>query len=58
MLEKRLLHRMQFIALREPFDRGDLVAFVHDGESEAGIDAPAVDQDRAGAALAMIAAFF
>jgi hypothetical protein len=29
---------------------------MHDGERQAGIDAPAVDDDRAGAALAVVAA--
>ena len=33
-----------------------LRAVLHDGEREAGIDAPSVDQHRAGAALAVIAA--
>ena len=33
-----------------------LVALVHHGEGQAGIDAPAVHQHRAGAALAVVAA--
>ena len=41
---------------REAFDGRDLRAVLHDGEREAGIDAPAVDQHRAGAALAVVAA--
>ena len=32
------------------------VAFVHDGERQAGIDPPPVDDHRAGAALAVVAA--
>ena len=58
MLNKRRLHRMQFITARESFDRNDLIAFVHQRESETGVDSPAVDQHGARAALAMIAAFF
>ena len=42
--------------MRQPFDGGDLVALMHDGKSQAGIHAAAVDVYRAGAALAVIAA--
>jgi hypothetical protein len=38
-------------------DRGDLTALVLHGESEAGIDPLAVDQDCAGATRPLIAAF-
>jgi hypothetical protein len=41
--------------LREALDGGDLVALMHDGEAEAGIDATAVDVDSARAALAVVA---
>ena len=41
----------------EAFDGGDLGALRGDGEGEAGVDAAAVDEDGAGAALAVVAAF-
>ena len=47
---------MQLFTFREPFDRGDLVAVVHDRERQAGIHPPTVHQHRAGAALAVVAA--
>ena len=56
VLEERRLHRVQLVAFGQPFDRGDLAALVHHGERQAGVDAPAVDQHRAGAALAVVAA--
>ena len=40
----------------QPLDRGDFGAVLHDGQREAGVDPPAVDQHRAGAALAVVAA--
>ena len=43
--------------LTQALDGHDVVAFVHDGEGEAAVDPPAVDQHGAGAALSMIAAF-
>jgi hypothetical protein len=58
MLEERSLDRVQLIAVREPFDRRDLVAFVRYREAETGIDPPAIHQDRARTALAVVAAFF
>ena len=56
VFDKRSLHRMQRRRCGEAFDGGDLVALMHDRESEAGIYAPAVDVHRARAALAVIAA--
>ena len=56
MFDKSLLHRMQLAGLAQAFDGRDLVALVHDGEAEAAIHAAAVDVDRAGAALAVVAA--
>ena len=47
---------MQRVAAREALDGGDLRAVLHHRESEARIDPPAIDQDRAGAALAVVAA--
>ena len=32
VLDESRLHRMQLLAVRQPFDGGDLVAFVHHGE--------------------------
>ena len=57
MRDKGLLHRMQPVALRDAFDRQDVSAVVADREREARIDPAAVDDDRAGAALAAVAAF-
>ncbi len=56
MGNKRLLHRMKPIALRHAFDRQDVSAVVTDRKRQAGIDPPSVDDDRAGAALAAVAA--
>ena len=50
------LHRMQFVAARDAFDGEDVGAVMADRQSQAGIDPPAVDQHRAGAALAAVAA--
>ena len=41
----------------EAFDGGDAVAIVHGGEGQAAVDPHAVDDDGAGPALAMVAAF-
>ena len=48
---------MRFALVGQALDGGDLAAVVHDGEGQAGIDALAVHQHRAGAALAAVAAF-
>ncbi|MNP51306.1 hypothetical protein D3C76_1456120 [compost metagenome] len=48
---------MQLVRRSEPLDSGDFRAFVHYRQGQAGIDAPAVDNDRAGAALAVVATF-
>ena len=58
MLDERGLHWMKLFAIGQAFDRGDLIAFMHDRESETGIDASSVYQNRARATLAVIAAFF
>ena len=49
------LHRMQLIAARDALDGEDVGAVVADRQRQARIDAPAVDQHRAGAALAAVA---
>ena len=54
MFQERLLQRMQF-AVSKALDGRDLAAVLHHGEREARIDAPPVEQHRAGAALAVVA---
>src|ERR1700693_2594730 len=49
---------MQRAFRRQPFDCGDLGAILHDGEREAGIDAPSVNEHRAGATLAVVTTLF
>src|SRR5205823_4295259 len=56
VLDERALERMQLAVLGEPLDRDDVRAVVRDRECETGVRAPAVEQDRAGAALAVVAA--
>ena len=57
MLDEGRLQRVQLSpSLAEPLDRGDLRAVVGDREREAAVGAPPVDQDRARAALAVVAA--
>src|SRR5947209_18452995 len=52
------LQRVQAVVGGEPLDGDDLLsAAVHDGEREAGVVAPAVDEDGAGAARALVATF-
>ena len=46
---------MEVARAPEPFDRQDLVAFMHHREAEAAVDAPPVHEDGAGAALAVVA---
>ena len=57
MLDEGRLHRMQILAVGEPFDRGDGLAVVHHRERQAGVDAASIDQHRAGAALTVVATF-
>jgi hypothetical protein len=49
---------MQILTRGEPLDRGDGLAVVHHCKRQAGIDAAAIDQHRASAALAVIATLF
>ncbi len=58
MVDEGLLQGMQRAVRRQTLDGGHLRAVLHDGERQAGVDAPAVDQHGAGAALAVIAALF
>ncbi len=55
-VDKRLLHRMQPAILGNPLDRGDGPAACHHRQHQAGIDPLALQQHRAGAALAEVAA--
>jgi hypothetical protein len=57
ILNKRRLHRMELIVLRQSLDRRDLFAFTSRGQRQAGENAPSVDENRAGSALALVAAF-
>ena len=49
---------MHFLRLPDALDRRDLIALVQSGERETRKLAPAVDVNRACAALAVIASFF
>lgn len=53
-LDEGALHGVQAIGIAQAFDRHDLVVLMHHGERQTGVDAPAVDQHRAGAALPVI----
>jgi hypothetical protein len=57
MLDEGGLKRVQPIFTAEPFDRRDRAILVLYGERQAGIDPFAVDEDRAGSAGALVAAF-
>src|SRR5262245_5707431 len=50
------LHWMQSIFTGEALDRGDLGSIMHYRERQAAVDALPVDDDRAGAALSLVAA--
>src|SRR5438270_7301035 len=51
------LQRVQAVRARESLDGDDLLPAVHDREGEAGVVAPAVDENRAGAARSLVATF-
>ena len=55
---ERRLHRMQCIGRPQTFDRGDLAAIVQQCQAQARIHAATIYVHGAGAALAMVAAFF
>ena len=57
MVDEGLLQGMQRSIPGKSFDGRDLRAVLHDSEHQAGIDPPAVNQHRAGAALTVIAPF-
>ena len=48
---------MHFLRRTQALDGGDAIARMHDRQRETGVDAPAVHQHRAGAALAVVATF-
>ena len=49
------LHRMQSLALGKTFDRGNPQTVRLNGKNRAGLDRLAVEQNRTGAAYAMLA---
>src|SRR6202011_4819992 len=49
------LHRMQFVALRQAFDGGDLFPLRHDGKRQTGENPPSIEMNGAGTASAMVA---
>src|SRR5207248_3169046 len=57
VLQEFLLHRMQRLTLGDALDRQDRAALGLDAEHQAGTHDIAVDDDRAGAAIARAAAF-
>jgi len=56
-VEEGLLHRVQSPSPGHALHGGDLAFLGRDGQVEAGHGAAAVDQDRAGSALSLVAAF-
>ena len=57
VLDEGVLHRMQgAVRRRQALDRRDVRAVPHDGQLQACVDALAIDQHGAGAALAVVAA--
>jgi hypothetical protein len=58
VLQEGGLNGVKFTILRETFDRGYLIALMHNREREAGIHAASIYVDGAGTALAVVAAFF
>src|SRR5438477_2068542 len=55
MLHERCLDRMQLLAVRQTFDRSDFLAVMNNRETQTGINASAIHQNRAGTALPMVA---
>src|SRR5471032_1510894 len=56
MIDERLLQRVQTASFGQSFDRGDLPTLMLHGQGKARQDTFAVDQHRAGAARALVAA--
>jgi hypothetical protein len=57
VVDKGLLQRMQCFVGGEPLDSCNVSAVLHDRQSKTGVDPPTLDQDRACAALPVVAAF-
>ena len=58
MADKGGLQRVQIIRRADAFNGGHFGILLHHRESEAGVDAPAIDQHGTGTALTVIAAFW
>ena len=58
MLEEFLLYRVQIFGGSETFDGADLFAVGLDGKHQTGVDEDAIDSDRAGATVAVVATLF
>ena len=57
VFEERLLQGVEFAVAGDAFDGGDAATFGFDSEDQAGGDDVAVENDSAGAAVAVVAAF-
>ncbi len=57
MLDESRLHRVKILSVSQSLNGGHFIAIVHQSKTEARLDAPAVDDDRASATLSMIAPF-
>jgi len=55
--DERPLEGMQGLAICKPLDGDDLGVLVRDGEREAAVYTPAIEQDGTGTALTVVAAF-
>jgi hypothetical protein len=55
--QETLLQRMQMAVVGKPFDRLDAAPFRFNGKDQATIHRPAVEEHRAGAAVAVVATF-
>ena len=58
VINEGLLQWMQRPVFRQPFNRGDARTVDHDCKRQAGNNAPAINQHRAGAALTLVTALF
>jgi hypothetical protein len=58
VVDEGLLHGMQGAVAGEALDGGDVGPVLHYGQGQAGVDATAIDQNRAGTALAVVTALF
>src|SRR3954464_11831332 len=58
MVDEGGLHGMEVVAVGQALDRRDLVAVMHQGEAETAVDPLSIDDNRARAALSLIASLF